>query len=192
METLRAELARAKEHARSSNAAALKAAEGLRAEQAAHCESKEKIAKMAVELKDSAGRYRLLEEENQAKATDLEKAWVAAKEARSKIRAMKEELNQATDIVSGKLFLLQMKFLDPKYAPLDRCWSPADAYADLAKSTADAAKFFEDQGDKEVEKLFWSQFNAPAVAERIDGPVGRAPQDIWLYHEGRRGPAVAD
>ena len=32
----------------------------------------------------------------------------------------------------------------------------------MAKSTADAAKFFEDQGDKEVEKLFWSQFNAPA------------------------------
>ena len=32
---------------------------------------------------------------------------------------------------------------------------------DLAKSTADAAKFFEDQGDKEVEKLFWSQFNTP-------------------------------
>ena len=55
-----------------------------------------------------------------------------------------------------------MKFLDPKYAPLDRRWSPADAYADLAKSTAVAAKFFEDQGDKEVEKQFWSQFNAPA------------------------------
>ena len=65
METLRAKLARAKEHARSSNAAALKAAKGLRAEQAAHCESKEKIAKMAVELKDAADRYRLLEEENQ-------------------------------------------------------------------------------------------------------------------------------
>ena len=32
----------------------------------------------------------------------------------------------------------------------------------MAKSTADAAKFFEDQGDKEVEKLFWSQFNAPS------------------------------
>ena len=32
----------------------------------------------------------------------------------------------------------------------------------MAKSTTDAAKFFEDQGDKEVEKLFWSQFNAPA------------------------------
>ena len=41
METLRAELAQAKEQARSSNAAALKAAEELRAEQAAHCESKE-------------------------------------------------------------------------------------------------------------------------------------------------------
>ena len=53
-----------------------------------------------------------------------------------------------------------MKFLDPKYAPLDRRWSPADTYADLAKSTADAADFFKGQGDKEVEKLFWSQFNA--------------------------------
>ena len=43
MEILRAELARAKEQARSSNVAALKAAKELRAEQAAHCESKEKI-----------------------------------------------------------------------------------------------------------------------------------------------------
>ena len=76
VEILWAELARAKEQARSSNAAALKAAEGLRAEQAAHCESKEKIAKMAVELKDATDRYRLLEEENRVKATDLEKARV--------------------------------------------------------------------------------------------------------------------
>ena len=49
METLRAELARAKEHARISNAAALKAAEELKAEKAAHCESIEQMAKMAVE-----------------------------------------------------------------------------------------------------------------------------------------------
>ena len=40
METLRAELARAKEQARSSNVAALKVVEEFRAEQAAHCESK--------------------------------------------------------------------------------------------------------------------------------------------------------
>ena len=51
--------------------------------------------------------------------------------------------------------------MDPKYAPLDGRLSPADAYADLASSTADAVKFFEGQGDEEVEKLFWSQFNAP-------------------------------
>ena len=57
METLRAELARAKEQARNSDAAALKAAEELRAEQAAHCKSKERIAKMAIELKDAADRY---------------------------------------------------------------------------------------------------------------------------------------
>ena len=54
-----------------------------------------------------------------------------------------------------------MKFLDPMYTPLDRVWSTADAYADLAKSMAHATKFFEDQNDSEVERLFWSQFSAP-------------------------------
>ena len=156
METLRAELARAKEQARISNAAALKAAEELRAEQAAHCESKEKIAKMVVELKDAAHRYWLLEGENQVKATDLEKARVAAKKARSKIRATKEELNQAVDIVSGKPFLLRTKFGDPKYAPLDQLWSSVDEYMDLAASAADATEYFKDQKGPEVEKLFWS------------------------------------
>ena len=38
----------------------------------------------------------------------------------------------------------------------------ADAYLDLAASAADATKFFEDQKDHEVEKMIWSQFNAPA------------------------------
>ena len=77
METLRAELARAKEQARNSDAAALKAVEELRAEQAAHCQSKEKMAKMALELKDAADRCQLLEKESRARATDLEKAMVA-------------------------------------------------------------------------------------------------------------------
>ena len=57
METLRAELARAKEQARNSDAAALKVVEELRAEQSAHRQSKERIAKMAIELKDAADRY---------------------------------------------------------------------------------------------------------------------------------------
>ena len=56
VKTLRAELARAKEQARKSDAAALKAVEELRAELAVHCQSKDKIAKMAVELKDAADR----------------------------------------------------------------------------------------------------------------------------------------
>ena len=71
VETLRAELGRAEEQARSSNAAAVMAAHELRAEQAAHCESKEKMAKMAGKLKDTADHCQLLEEENRAKATDL-------------------------------------------------------------------------------------------------------------------------
>ena len=51
MEALRAELALAKEQARASNAAALKATEELGGEQAAHRLSEGKIAEMAGELK---------------------------------------------------------------------------------------------------------------------------------------------
>ena len=83
VEALRAELALAKEQACISNAAALKAAEELRAEQAARLRSEEKIAEMAVELRDAAGRYELLEKENQTKAADLKKAMDSAKEMRS-------------------------------------------------------------------------------------------------------------
>ena len=150
----RAELALAKEQARVSNAAALKATEELRAEQATHRRSDEKMAKMAKELKNAVDRYALLEKENKASSADLNKALNATKEMRTEVRGVREELQQAGKIAAGGSYLLRMKFLDPKYAPLDGRWSPADAYADLAKSTADAAKFFEDQGDKEVEKLF--------------------------------------
>ena len=47
MEDLRAELARAKEQDRKSDAAASKAAEELEAEKAAHCRSREEMAGMA-------------------------------------------------------------------------------------------------------------------------------------------------
>ena len=60
MEALRDELALAKEQARVSNAAALKAAEELRAEQAANRRSEEKIVEMAIELKNAADRHELL------------------------------------------------------------------------------------------------------------------------------------
>ena len=140
VEALRAELAQAKEQARASNAAALKAAEELRAEQAAHRRSEEKIAEMAEELKNATDRYVLLEKENKASSAELDKALNAAKEMRTEIRGMREELQQADKIVAGGSYILRTKFLDPKYAPLAGRWSPADAYADLMNSIADAAK----------------------------------------------------
>ena len=119
------------------------------------------MAKMAIKLKDTTDRCRFLEEENRAKATYLEKATMAAKDTRSAMRAKKEELREAGDIVAGKPFMLRRKFGDPRYAPLDRLWSSADAYLDLAASVVDAAEYFRDQTDREVDKLFWSQFNIP-------------------------------
>ena len=86
------ELALAKEQARVSSAAALKAAEELRAEQAAHRRSTEKVAEMAGELKNAIDRYALLEKESKASSAELDKALNAAKEMRSEIRSMREEL----------------------------------------------------------------------------------------------------
>ena len=103
---------------------------------------------------------------------------VAAKEARSKIRATKEELRQAADIMAGKPFLLWTKFGDPKYAPLVQLWSSADAYMDLAASVADAAEYFKDQGDREVEKLFWSQFHAPVRPLLLNERMAEWPSSI--------------
>ena len=119
VETLRAELARAKEQARMSNAAAEKAAGELQAEYAARRQSKEKISNMALELRDAASQYVLLEKETKEKADDLEKALQAAKETRSEARAALEEIQQAGEIAAGKPFLLRIKFGDPKYSPLD-------------------------------------------------------------------------
>ena len=90
------------------------------------------------------------------KAADLEKATMVTKDTRSAMRAKKEELREAGDIAAGKPFMLRRKFADPRYAPLDRLWSSADAYMDLAASAADAAKYFQGQTDREVDKLFWS------------------------------------
>ena len=107
VEALRAELARAKEQVRLGNAAALKAAKELQAEKAVHGESRNK---MAIELKAAADRCRVLKKENQAKALNLEKATATRKDLRSAMRAKKEELREAGDIVARKSFMLQRKF----------------------------------------------------------------------------------
>ena len=118
---------------------------------------------MAVKLKSVADHCKLLEKEDQAEQTDLEKAVADAKDARSAMRAMKEELRQAGEIAAGKPFMLRRKFCDPKHAPLDRMWTTADTYLDLAASAADVVEHFRDQEDREVEKLFWSQFHNPLL-----------------------------
>ena len=127
MESLRTELAQAKEQARRSNAAASRAAEELAAERVAHCRSREEMAEMAVKLKDATDRNEALGKERLAGQEDLGKATAEAKDARSAMRAIKEELRQAGDIVAGKPFLLRRRFTDPKYAqlggPLYGLWS---------------------------------------------------------------------
>ena len=123
---------------------------------------------MAKKLKSATDRCRLPEKEDQAKQTDLEKAVANAKDARSAMRAAKEELRQAGQIAAGKPFMLRRKFCDPKFAPLDQMWSVEDTYLYLAASATDATEHFRDQKDREVEKLFWSQFHNPERPLAVD------------------------
>ena len=161
MEDLRAELARAKEQARKSDAAASKAAEELKAEKAAHCRSREEMAGMTMKLRVATDRLEVLERERRAEQEVVKKATVEAKDARSAMRAIKEELRQAGDIVAGKPFLLRRKFTDPKYAQLGQLWGAEDAYLNLAACAADAVAHFQGQKDHGMEELFWSQFHSP-------------------------------
>ena len=161
VESLRAELAQAKEQARRSDAAASRAAKELEAERAAHCRSREEMAELAVKLKDAIDRNEALEKERLSEREDLGKATAEAKDARSAMRAIKEELRQAGDIVAGKPFLLRRRFTDPKYAQLGQLWGPEDPYMDLAVSAVDAVVHFRSQKDHKTEELFWSQFHSP-------------------------------
>ena len=61
LEVLRAELARAKEQARRSNAIAEKALAELKVEQAARRQDEEKITTMTIELENATGRCEFLE-----------------------------------------------------------------------------------------------------------------------------------
>ena len=108
---LRAELTLAKEQTRASDAAALKAAEELRAEQAAHRRSKEKIAEMAVELKNAADRYEILKKEHEDNSADLNKALNATKEIRTELRGAWEEPQQAGKIALGAPICCGRSFL---------------------------------------------------------------------------------
>ena len=96
---------------------------------------------MALDLKDATRRCQVLEKDNKAKVADLVKALQEAKEARSESRAAREEIRQAGEIAAGKPFLLQTKFRNPNYAPLNQVWSSPDALLDLPKSASDAAQF---------------------------------------------------
>ena len=136
--------------------AAEKASAELKAEQAARRQYEERISTMALELKDATSRCKFLEKDNKARTANLDKALRESKEVRSESRAAREEIRQAGEIAAGKPFLLQTKFGDPNYAPLNQVWSSPDALLDLLKSVFDATQFFQAQEGRATEKLFWS------------------------------------
>ena len=102
IEALQGELAQAKEQARMNKAAADKAAEDLKYEQAVRCQYEERVTQVEQALKDAADKYKSLEEKTKAQATDLAKAHKEAEEARVESRAAREEIKQTGQIAAGK------------------------------------------------------------------------------------------
>ena len=156
MEALRAELIRAKERTRFSDAAAEGASVGLKAEQATRCQGEEKVSTMTRALENSTGRCEVLERENKTLTAELDKARQEAREARSESRALREEVRHAKEIVAGEPFLLQTKFGVPDYAHLNQVWSSPDEYLDLSKSSSYAVRYYQARAGYATEKLFWS------------------------------------
>ena len=78
------------------------------------------------------------------------------KEARVEAQAACQEIQEAKQIVAGKAFNMQSKFVRRKYTLLARIWSSPGAFADLPRSIADATDFFRAEDGSSTEKLFWS------------------------------------
>ena len=107
-----------------SNVAAKKAADELKAEQAALRQCEERMSTMACELKEATVWCEFLERDNNAKAADPDKALQEAREARSESRAAREEIRQAGEIAAGKPFLYRLNLVIRSMPCLIRCGAP--------------------------------------------------------------------
>ena len=96
VETLRGELAQAKEQARVN-----KAAEDLKSEHVVRRRYEERVTEVEQALKDAASKCEPLEEKNKAQVTDLAKALQEAEEMRAESQAAREEIKQARQIAHG-------------------------------------------------------------------------------------------
>ena len=97
------------------------------------------MAEVEQELKDAISKCETLEKKTSAQSSNLDKALLDSKEARSESRGAHEEIQQARQIAAGKAFLLQSIFGGQRYALLTRVWSSPGAFADLLRSVVDAA-----------------------------------------------------
>ena len=120
VETLKSALARAKEQAWASQAAADKADTDLKAEQVARRQYEERLTEVEQEIKDATGKCRALEEKNTAQVVNLAKALQGAMEVQTESRAAREEIKQGEQIAASKPFLLQSKFGSQRYDFLTR------------------------------------------------------------------------
>ena len=93
--------------------------------------------------------------------SELAKARQSAQDARVEAQGALQEIQEARKIAAGKAFIMQSKYVKKRFLLLTRIWSSPGAFADLPRSIADAAKFFQAEEGSSMEKLFWSQYLAP-------------------------------
>ena len=128
VETLKSALAEAKKEAEEELAARLK--------------HESRVEEVQQVLKDAINNCESLERKISDQDSELAKALQSAKEARVEAQGNRREIQEAKQIMVGKAFNMQSKFVRRKYTLLTCIWSSPGAFADLPRSIANAADFF--------------------------------------------------
>lgn len=107
-----------------------------------------KVAEVEGDLSNRIKECNLLKSEKDTLATDVRRLGMDLKEARFQATSTKEELKQASDITSGKPYLLQSIFGSRAFPGLTQVWRLLAAIPDLPLSAEQACLFYRGSSDE--------------------------------------------
>ena len=134
---------------------ALSEAEDKAAKERAECEKQEaQVGEVQQELQEFVKKYESLERDSKTQGSELAKALENAQHAKAGAQKALQEIEAVKKIAAGKAFIMQSKHVKETFFLLTRVQSSPGAFADLPRSMADAAKFYQAEEGSSTEKMF--------------------------------------
>ena len=171
LETLKAELERARKEVQQQEAAAAAAEKARATEKVAGERHQARVREVEETLKGMFEARDKLQAEGRQTKEELEKLQLAHSELKTTARADREVLQQVEQIASGKIFLLQCVFGSRGCVELTQLWRSAEVFEDLPRSAEDAVAYFGQLAGHEAEKAFWGQFPGSPSAQLLNHQV---------------------